>query len=101
MGTTGFTAQAYGAGDAAELRACLLRPLALAVGFGCLVILLQGPVRLVALSALDASSQVAGHTGVHFAIRIRCAPAAPVHYVGLGWLRCVHRARTAPLRQLF
>src|SRR3546814_2040800 len=36
MGTTGFTAQAYGAGDAAELSACQLRPLALAVGFGCL-----------------------------------------------------------------
>src|SRR3546814_3354689 len=69
MGTTGFTAQAYGAGDRAELRACLLRPLALALGFSCLLILLQGPIRLVALWAIDASAEVAGHTGVYFDIR--------------------------------
>src|SRR3546814_1385843 len=78
MGTTGFTAQAYGAGDRAELRACLLRPLALALGFGCLLILLQGPIRLVALWAIDASAEVAGHTGVYFDIRIWSAPAALV-----------------------
>src|SRR3546814_17038486 len=84
MGPTGFTAQAYGAGDAAELRACLLRPLALAVGFGCLVILLQGPVRLVALWDIAASAEVAGPTGVCFDIRLWIPPDAPANNIAQG-----------------
>src|SRR3546814_8258787 len=80
MGTPGFTAQAYGAGDRAELRACLLRPLALALGFGCLLILLQGPIRLVAPWALAASAEVAGHNGVYFDIPIRHPPTPLVKY---------------------
>lgn len=100
MGTTGFTAQAHGAGDAAELRACLLRPLVLALGFGALVILLQGPIRLIALWAMDASAEVEGHTGVYFDIRVWSAPAALVNYVVLGWLLGVQRAQAALVLQL-
>jgi MATE family multidrug resistance protein len=100
MGTTGFTAQAHGAGDAAELRACLLRPLALALGFGCLLILLQSPVKLGALWAIEASSQVSGHTAAYFDIRVWSAPASLVNYVVLGWLLGVQRARTALVLQL-
>jgi len=100
MGTTGFTAQAHGAGDAAELRACLLRPLVLALGFGCLVILLQGPVRQVALWAMEASAEVEGHTAVYFDIRVWSAPAVLVNYVVLGWLLGVQRPRAALALQI-
>jgi len=100
MGTTGFTAQAHGAGDAAELRACLLRPLVLALGFGCLILLLQAPVRLIALAAMDASAEVSGHTAVYFDIRVWSAPATLVNYAVLGWLLGVQRARTALVLQL-
>ena len=100
MGTTGFTAQAHGAGDAAELRACLLRPLVLAFGFGCLVILLQGPVRQVALWAMEASAEVEGHTAVYFDIRVWSAPAVLVNYVVLGWLLGVQRPRAALALQI-
>ena len=100
MGTTGFTAQAYGAGDAAELRACLLRPLALALGFGALLILLQSPVRAVALWAMDTSAEVEGHTSIYFDIRIWSAPAALVNYALLGWLLGVQRATAALVLQL-
>lgn len=100
MGTTGFTAQAYGAGDDAELRACLLRPLALALGFGLLLILLQSPVRLIALWAMDASAEVSGHTAAYFDIRIWSAPAALVNYAILGWLLGVQRAQAALVLQL-
>ncbi|WP_340117758.1 MATE family efflux transporter [Pelagibius sp. 7325] len=101
MGTTGFTAQAQGAGDGEELRACLFRPLALALGLGLLLILLQAPVKLVALWAIDASAEVSAHTAVYFDIRIWSAPAALVNYVVLGWLLGVQRARTTLVLQLF
>jgi MATE family multidrug resistance protein len=100
MGTTGFTAQAHGAGDAAELRACLLRPLALAVAFGCLVIALQSPLRQVALWAMEASAEVEGHTAVYFDIRVWSAPAVLVNYVVLGWLLGVQRPRAALALQI-
>ncbi len=100
MGTTGFTAQAFGAGDEAELRACLLRPLALALGFGLLLILVQAPVRLFALWAMDASAQVSGHTADYFDIRIWSAPAALINYAVLGWLLGVQRAQAALVLQL-
>ncbi|MEO3431164.1 MATE family efflux transporter [Pelagibius sp. CAU 1746] len=100
MGTTGFTAQAHGAGDTAELRACLLRPLGLALGFGLLVILLQSPVRSIALWAMDASAEVEGHTAVYFDVRVWSAPAALVNYVVLGWLLGVQRAQAALVLQL-
>lgn len=100
MGTTGFTAQAHGAGDAAELRACLLRPLALALAFGCLVIALQSPLRLGALWAMEASAEVEGHTAVYFDIRVWSAPAVLVNYVVLGWLLGVQRPRAALVLQI-
>ena len=100
MGTTGFTAQAQGAGDAAELRACLLRPLVLALAFGGLVIALQSPVRLAALWAMEASAEVEGHTAVYFDIRVWSAPAVLVNYVVLGWLLGVQRARAALALQI-
>jgi len=95
MGTTGFTAQAHGAGNSAELRACLLRPLALALGFGLLLILAQSPVRMAALWAMDASAEVSGHTATYFDVRIWSAPAVLVNYAVLGWLLGVQRAQTA------
>lgn len=100
MGTTGFTAQAHGAGDTEELRACLLRPLVLGLGLGALLILAQGPVRLGAFWAIGASAEVTGQTTVYFDIRIWSAPAALVNFVVLGWLLGVQRARTALLLQL-
>ncbi|MGD1875935.1 MAG: MATE family efflux transporter [Kiloniellaceae bacterium] len=100
MGTTGFTAQAHGAGDSAELRACLLRPLALALGFGALIILLQAPLGQVALWAMDASAEVEGQTAIYFDIRVWSAPAALVNYVVLGWLLGVQRPRAALALQI-
>ncbi|NIA69047.1 MATE family efflux transporter [Pelagibius litoralis] len=100
MGTTGFTAQAFGAGDTAELRAALLRPLALAAVFGLLIILLQAPVRIFALWAVDASAAVSGETAVYFDVRVWSAPATLANFTVLGWLLGVQRARTALVLQI-
>src|ERR1700756_5615479 len=76
MGTTGFTAQAAGAGDHRELRATFLRALLLAGGIGFALVLLQAPLRWLALSVIAGSPAVTGYGGAYFDIRIWSAPAA-------------------------
>jgi len=100
MGTTGFTAQAYGAGDADELRLSLARPLLLAVALGAAIILLQAPIGLAAFALMDASAQVEGLAGDYFAIRIWSAPAALINYTVLGWLLGTRRAMAVLLLQV-
>ena len=100
MGTTGFTAQAFGAGNRHELRACLLRPLLLALGIGGLLILLQMPIMAVALWAMDGSAEVETYAGQYLEIRIWSAPAALINFVLLGWLLGIQRAGTTLVLQL-
>jgi len=86
MGTTGFVAQAEGAGDADEIRAVLARGLLLAGSFGGLVIALQLPIALAAFGIIEASAKVEGLARTYLFIRIWGAPAALANYVAIGWL---------------
>ena len=70
MGTTGFAAQASGRGDEQEVRAVLGRALLMAFGIGLLLILIQWPIKLIAFSLLDGSSQVELMAQSYFKIRI-------------------------------
>lgn len=92
MGTTGFTAQAFGAGEADELRAAFARPLAMGFLLGALLIALQVPIALVAMPLIDASARVEALALAYFEIRIWSAPAALMNYAMLGWLLGVQRA---------
>ena len=100
MGTTGFTAQAFGAGDAAELRVALLRPLLLGVALGGLIVLLQGPIGALAFGLFHASEAVEAQAGAYFEVRIWAAPATLVNYAILGWLLGLRRANTALVLQV-
>ncbi len=100
MGTTGFTAQAFGAGDRDELRATLGRPLVLALGLGALLIALQTPIGMLAFHLFDASPEVEALAASYYEIRIWSAPAALVNYAVLGWLLGTQRARTALVLQI-
>ena len=100
MGTTGFAAQAFGAGNPAEVRATLARPLLLALALGTLVLLLQAPVGLIAFSLLEASAEVEGFSRSYYEIRIWSAPAALMNYAMLGWLLGVRQAKAVLLLQV-
>ena len=100
MGTTGFTAQAHGAGDRDELRATLLRPLILALGLGTLLIALRAPIGMLAFDLLEASPEVETQAASYYEIRIWSAPAALVNYTVLGWLLGIQRARSALVLQV-
>lgn len=76
MGTTGFVAQALGAGDTQEVRASLLRALAVGLPLGLVLLALQRPVQWCALSLLDGSPAVEATAGRYISARIWGAPAA-------------------------
>lgn len=93
MGTTGFTAQADGAGDDAELRAALARPMLLAGAFALAILLLQWPIAELAFGLIGPSAAVDSLGRIYFEIRIWGAPATLMTYALLGWLLGVSRAR--------
>lgn len=100
MGTTGLTAQALGAGDAAEVRAGLGRALLIAAVIGLGLIALQWPIGAVAFALLDGSAKVEALAHDYFAVRIWAAPATLANYALLGWFIGLGRARTALALQL-
>ncbi len=86
MGTTGFTAQADGAGDQLEVRAVLGRSMLLALGIGGLLLALQWPIAALALRLFSASPEVEQGTQVYFQWRILGAPAALATFALMGTL---------------
>ena len=97
MGTTGLTAQAWGAGDRDEARAILTRSLLIAAALGLAIIILQRPIGAAAFSLLEASAEVEAN----FAIRVWSAPAALGNYVVLGWFLGLQNAKIPLVLQLF
>ena len=100
MSTSGFTAQARGAGDDTEVRATLIRALALALGLGLLIVLLQRPIVAIAFAVMDPSAQVESLARSYYAIRIWSAPFALANYVALGWFLGQQRAGLILVLQL-
>ena len=101
MGTTGLVAQAYGAGDDAEVRATLLRGLAIAGGFGVILWVLQVPIFALARTLFDASPEVEGFAQDYFRIRIWSAPATLANYCLVGWFIGMRNTRAALVLQLW
>ncbi|HSM40860.1 MAG TPA: MATE family efflux transporter, partial [Afifellaceae bacterium] len=73
-GTTGLTAQAYGAGDAKEQQAVLARALILAVALGIVVIALQVPVIGLGVWLMAAEQAVAEAVRTYLQVRVWAAP---------------------------
>lgn len=86
MGTTGFVAQAYGAGDGDALRNTLGRGLILAVVLSAVVLALQVPIARLAFWLFEAGAQVEELAGKYYFIRVWSAPAVLAYYVTMGWL---------------
>lgn len=95
MGTTGFVARAFGAGDERALSNTLLRTLLLAVLLGGAVIVLSGPLIALALYLLDSSGQVERLAGDYARIRVWSAPATLCVYVFTGLFIGLHNTRGA------
>ncbi|MFO7552987.1 MAG: MATE family efflux transporter [Haliea sp.] len=101
MGTTGFVAQAAGAGDEAEVRAALVRALLLALAISLTLLLVQVPIRDSALFLLGGSDPVSELAGSYFSIRIWGAPATLGLFALVGILIGLGKSKTLLLVQLF
>ena len=84
-GTTGFTAQAYGANDRAEIAYSLYRSLCIALIATVLVLSLQDAVEWLSMKLLNGSEEVLAYTATYFHVRIWAAPAVLCLYAFNGW----------------
>lgn len=85
MGTSGLTAQAYGREDSAETALILRQSLMVALGIGMLIILLQWPLRLLALWLMQPSEEVTQIVTPYYNICVWGAPAVLGLYAMTGW----------------
>src|SRR5690606_28903651 len=100
MATTGFIAQAAGAGDEAEVRATLARSVLLGVALGAGLLVLQWLLVAAYFGLMDASAAVESVGRDYFFARIWGAPAALALYAFSGALIGLGQGRTLLLVQL-
>lgn len=86
MGTTGFVAQAAGAGDENEVRVAFGRALLIGGCIGLFLIAAQYPLIHAALWLLDGSDSVESQMKDYWDIRIWAAPATLATYAIMGTL---------------
>ena len=88
MGTSGLTAQAYGAGDLRECSRMLYRAMAVAVVMGVLMVALQVPLGELALWAMHGGEM----TREYFYTRIWAVPAGILLFGFNGWFTGMQNA---------
>lgn len=85
MGTTGITAQFFGAHDRKGMITTLVRALLIALILALAMLLLQVWLRNAGLWFMNTQGDVRGYVGDYFNIRIWAAPATLMTYVAMGW----------------
>ena len=95
MGTTGLTAQAYGARDLDGARATAARALLIALVLAGVLLALQGPIGRLAFYLVEPSAAVAAEGTRYFFIRIWGAPAALANIALVGWFIGMQNTRAA------
>ena len=93
MGTTGLTAQAFGAAKPTEARAVFKRAVGIAGMLGLVIVLLQWPLSQLLFALFDANLRLTGLVEIYFDIRIFGAPALLIYLVALGVLFGLQRMR--------
>ena len=93
MGTTGLTAQAFGANDRPETVRILLRALVVAAGIALALILFQGAIEWLSFELIHSTEEVALYARSYFRIRIFAAPATLMLYALTGWFLGMQNAK--------
>ena len=100
MGMTGMTAQAQGAGDDAEVRAMLVRGLALGLAIGAGLFVLQWLLIPAAFALLAGGEALDASAKGYVAARFWGAPASLAVFAINGWLLGLGRTRAALVLQI-
>lgn len=85
-GTTGLTAQAFGAGDEAEMQAVFWRAAILALAIGGGLVLVEPAVTAVGLLAVSPEAGVADATRTYVFWRMLAAPFSLMNFAVLGYV---------------
>lgn len=93
MGTSGMTAQAFGAKDTVERDASLYRAMSVAMLIGVLLIALQRPLRSMMLGFLGGDAATLELAEQYFDVLIYGAPATMGLYALNGWMIGVQNSR--------
>lgn len=96
MGTTGLTAQAWGAKNANQLIEALFQPLLLSLVIGTLFALFHLPITELILKIMGSANEARQQAHLFLSIRWLSAPATLANMVLLGWLLGIQYAK-APL----
>ena len=96
MGTTGLTAQSYGATNRDEMNYCLLRSCLVSAMISVMMLLLQRPIAEFAFLIMNATPDVRAHAYTYYNICIWGAPAVLAQYSLTGWFLGMQNAK-APL----
>ncbi|MDO4179310.1 MAG: MATE family efflux transporter [Phascolarctobacterium sp.] len=86
VSTTGYSAQAHGAGDKVLGMLAFFKPFVLAMVVSVLCIIFQKPIVDAYLGMIGAAPEVDELTRVYYKILVWGAPMVLGNYVGLGWL---------------
>jgi len=88
MGTSGLTAQAFGAGDFRECTNMLARAVVVAIAMGLLTLVLQSPIGKLALWAMNGDEM----TRAYYYARIWAVPAGILLFGFNGWFTGMQNA---------
>ncbi|MDR0348313.1 MAG: MATE family efflux transporter [Tannerella sp.] len=94
MGTSGITAQAYGAGNIKECANMLIRSLWLAGIMALLLLIFQQPVGHLSLYIMQGSETVQQAAATYFFARIWAVPASITLFALQGWFIGMQDAKT-------
>jgi multidrug resistance protein, MATE family len=94
MGTTGFAAQALGAGDASALRTVQAQALLLATVLGVVTGMLMMPALPWLVGQMHSTPLLTGRALDYLHLRLLGLPAALLNYAIAGWFIGAQRART-------
>jgi MATE family multidrug resistance protein len=93
MGTTGITAQRFGANDNDGLRVSLGQALIVSLLIALTLLALHVPIGKFALNLIGAQPDVEAFASQYFSIRIWSAPGTLANFVLIGWFLGLQNAR--------
>lgn len=93
MGTSGVTAQAYGASDSAAQKKAFIRGCIIALGGGAFILLVAPLCGQKIIALVDGGGTVTDEAWTYFRVAIIGAPGVLMSYVVSGWLLGMQRSK--------
>ncbi|GLS83493.1 MATE family efflux transporter [Paraferrimonas haliotis] len=95
MATTGMVAQAFGREQVNAQAKLLIQGLCIALAISLLILVLQHPIKSLALWLAGASAEVSAQAQSYYSVRIWATPMALTNLVLMGWLLGRQQAKLA------